>query len=55
MIVLNGTLYDYCKDCPYMELVVIAQSVSEKIYDCENSGLCSRLYHFLKSKEDKRL
>lgn len=52
MITVNGTLCDYCKDCPYMELVEIASSFDGKIYDCENSGLCSRLWNILKSKED---
>lgn len=52
MITVNGTLCDYCKDCPYIELTVIAYSSEDKIFDCENSGLCSRLWHFLKSKED---
>ena len=50
MIILNGTLCDYCKDCPYMELIEIAQTMDGKIYDCANSGLCSRLWHILKNK-----
>ena len=52
MITINGTLHSFCNDCPYMELTEIAQSIDGKIYDCVNSGLCSRLWHFLKSKED---
>lgn len=55
MITINGTLHSFCKDCPYIELTVIAETTDGKIYDCENSGLCSRLWHILQTERDKRL
>ena len=51
MITVNGTLCDYCENCPYMELEVIAEGFDSKIYDCIHAGLCSRLWHFLQTKK----
>lgn len=48
LIELNGSLCDYCKNCPYMELVVVANSITGKFYACENRGLCAQLWEHLK-------
>lgn len=47
MIEVNGTLCDYCKGCPYMELEDIAHSLDGKYYACANRGLCAQLWEYL--------
>lgn len=49
MITLNGNLQDYCKGCPYMELIELANTMCGKIYGCENSRLCSQLWKHLQN------
>ena len=47
MIEVQGTLYDYCKGCPYMELEAVACSLDGKYYACANRGLCAQLWEHL--------
>ena len=51
MITISVNLPDYCKGCPYIELELIAESLAPKVYGCENSELCSRLWEFLQTKK----
>lgn len=51
MITINVTLRNYCDNCPYMELEVMAEGFDGKIYDCAHAGLCSRLWQFLQTKK----
>ena len=46
-IEVNGTLCDYCKNCPYMELEVVAFSLDGKFYACANRALCAQLWNHL--------
>lgn len=49
MIEVQGTLCDYCKNCPYIELEAVAQLWDSKYYACANRTLCAQLWEHLQS------